>query len=402
MPQVTTTTKHAFRRLLRVTIGVGLTALAVLAAGCGSSSSSSSSGSSSASSSGSTATVAASSTAAASQCEAAARAALAPISGTYKPPAPLPAFDIKKVKNKNVWVVNVISAGYTNGSAQGFAQAARAAGFTPHVYTANGSLPSITAGVQEALAQNAGGILLDADPLQAVVGILGPAVKKGVVVVATGAEEPSGPSLNTAYAVMGINWAQIGAYVADGGLLATNCKGHFLLPGYPYQAILKDYLDGAAAQVKKLCPTACSAHIVDIDTTLPAGQQAAALATAITRYPDTNFVLPESDLTALNTYPVVKSHGLKDGSVNCDPPNLPALNSHAVQLFDICQPPPAYFGWANFDMLARGMAGVAPPTAAEVTQAPFYFSPTTEVNLANPFPQYSGYQSAYLHAWGVG
>lgn len=349
-------------------------------------------------SSGSSSPPSSASSARAATCVSDAKKALAPYSKPMHELTPVSSVDIAKLRSKTVWTIaNATSAPLAIES--GVVAAAHAAKVNVHAVSVSPNIGNAVSAVNEAVAQHAEGIVLDAGTVASLVQPIANATAAHIPFVDVSATaDPNDPLISGEYDHVTSSYTLSGKLEADGILVATQCKANVVmgeLPGIPSQVAVSN---GNVAEFKRLCPT-CVIHVLDIPITDSPVQIQGLVKTELLRYPQTNFFDMNNDAYTLDAYPTLNAAKIREAGVNCDPSILKILAAHDTLVIDICSAPPQYEGWVGFDELARAVNGMP---AQNVSLPIRYVGPNTAINPNNVNAGFGNYQALYEQAWGIG
>lgn len=383
-------------------------AVAVALAACGSSSSSSSTSSAAAAASTSSGSSTAASGTSASACVQQATQLVSQQKAPMPEILPAGSVDMGSLKGKTVWYISPSQAtGYALSVSQGLSAAGKAAGVNITIFDGKGEPTRFTQGVEQAVAQKAGGIVLyGIDPALVPQGLLqAKAAKIPVVSVLTG--KPSPPNGTVAEAI-NENVTGGAKAMADYSAFYTGCKvvgATSFDPVYPSLVTEKETIK---AELARLCSSTCSV----IDHQMSLATMATALAPSvqnlIQRTPKLTTIFATFDQAATYENPAVSSSSSKVKIVGTDglAPNIDSIRKGSAQIADISYVPAPYLGWLSLDQVARAILGK--PTGANGQP---YVLPTqtfdkdnvgTSDAIPSLFPKYANYQSDFTKIWGVG
>jgi ribose transport system substrate-binding protein len=375
---------------------VGALALALGTAAC------SSSGSSSGTSAGTSPSTGSAGTSAASSCVSKATAAANAAKAVPPLVMPTASFDMKKNAGKSVWLIDELPIPELADIANGWEAAAKAAGLVPHVDNTTGTVASWSAGVSQAVSQNAAGIVLLGVPWQVVSGPLAAAAAKKIPVVQFSDGDQNDAPPSTIYSHITSDFNLGGEYMADWVLADSNCQAHvaYLSAGTGAGSSGLEVDTGFANQLKALCAS-CTLAKTDVDIASLATQLPGATQSLLRRYPDTNYVVATFDSLVTFIQPSVAQAGSSakivahDGAAS----NLQTISQGGAQAADVALPPPGYQGWLIMDSLGRGMLGL--PATNEIIVQRLIDKTNVNTSISALFPDYANYQQDFEKLWGL-
>jgi ribose transport system substrate-binding protein len=372
-------------------------------AGCGSSSSSSTSSTAAA---GASSTPAATTPASGSDPVAAAQAKIAAHTAMPQFSPPGPAFDAAKAKGETVWVVptasNIPLVPLVDNAMQ---QALALSGVKTHAVTTTGTTADWVNGMNQAVDQGAGAIvLLSVDPK-----LLGPqiaaATKAHIPVVwnfaVAGDVKQIQPDIAASVPLPFPDSARL---IADDAIVETKGKAHILPVGTAEVRQDKQMLDAQAEELKTVCPD-CKAE-KPINAPLPdwATRMGDAVRTTLLGNSDINFVTPNYDGMEQFIAPAIRqanpSGSIKTASFNGTPSVLKEIGKGIVTA-DVGQSN-RWIGWATADQVLRVMTGTAPVADEKIPVRVWNASNISEATGPNAENGYGdSYVAGYKKLWGV-
>jgi ribose transport system substrate-binding protein len=332
----------------------------------------------------------------------------------------LPAINIAKAKAKGpIWLITCGGGNrFCENLGAGVQQAGAAAGIKTNVYTAATSGDN-TVGIDEAISQHAGAIILVAVDPASVKAPLAAAKKAGIPVVSIGSNDPSDPPEPGVTADVTTSYINSGALNADyliasqGSAANAYCMQTPILPG------TVDVCNGFKAQLAKLCPK-CQYSVGNYDPDTMAQNLQSGIQAAVSKDPSLNFVMCTFDAMCDLAVPAIKaigktsqiSAGSQTGTLE---PNLGWVRSGDVQVVDVGIP--SYWNsWAGVDQALRLMVGAKPaPDAGSLPTKMFThqsLAAQPKLNLTegsgntNEEAAYGTnggalYRNVYLKLWGI-
>jgi ribose transport system substrate-binding protein len=286
--------KSGPRTRRHIALAGALCAAALLASGCSSSSTHATanvSGSKSAYS-----VTSAGSSNATSDCVSRARAKVAAQLGPINQPFPTNPSDASVLRGKTVWLIE-----YSGSNpilltlAKGVEQAALVIGASVKTYDGKSTPSGYNAGIQTAVSQGAGGIVIENIDPSLVPGALNEAAAAHIPVIDSFGPAPDAPYPLGLVGHMTSDPAAIASAQVDYALAHNGCKGRILYAAIQGLEVEDRLVAAAQAEVKALCPQSCSFQSVassgaKLQTDLP--QQ---VESAIQRNSSISYVVAGSD-----------------------------------------------------------------------------------------------------------
>ena len=290
-------------------------AVAIALAACGSTSSSTSSAAAAASStSSSSGSATAASGTSASACVSQATQLVAKQKAPMPELLPADSVDMGSIKGKTVWYISPSQAtGYALSVSQGLSAAGKAAGVNITIFDGKGEPTRFTQGVEQAVAQKAGGIILyGIDPALVPQGLLqAKAAKIPVVSVLTGKPSPSNGTVAEA-----INEDVTGGAkaMADYGAFYTGCKVDGATSFDPVYPSLVTEKETIKAELASLCPSTCKVQDHQMSLATMATALAPSVQNLIQRNSTLNTIFATFDQAATYENPAVTSSSARSRS----------------------------------------------------------------------------------------
>jgi ribose transport system substrate-binding protein len=367
-------------------------ALGALVAACGGGTSSSSGGGTTASSGKDASTAAC-----VQSAQQAVDAAKKPISLVV----PAQGFDMTKNAGKAIWFISPTQAtGYAQRVSKAVQQAASAAGMKAEIYDGKAQPERFNAGIEQAIASKAAGIVTYAINPAIVPTALQDAKKAGIPVIAVATGVPN-PTDGTVKATLSVDLQQEGRLMSQYAAATSNCKLDAAITFDPNQKALTAERDAAAAELAKLCPSTCSSQDHSMSLATMATELGSSIQSLLQRKQDVGVVISTFDTAAMYMAPAIKQTGrpVKLVSTNGLPENLDMVRQGSSQVADISYPPPEYTGWLIVDQLGRSIQG----KPADTTKLPLQLFDKSNLPATNDFaklwPGLANYQAGFKEKW---
>jgi ABC-type sugar transport system substrate-binding protein len=379
-------TPHRPALRFRAPAAVAVAALTITLAACSSSSSGSSA------SGGSTSSAAS----AAGTCLTKAKAVTKQYSAPMHANLPTASVTAAAAKGKKVWFIAPIETAYVEAVQNSFSQAAKAAGLVPVIFNGQGSVTTWNQGINEAVSQHAGGILLLSEDPSLVSGALQSAFAAKIPVVDSDNSNPTDP-LDGLFAHVAADYTEVGKVQGADMLVATGCKLNAFYAGYTVYKNLTEQKDGVTSEISSLCPS-CKFDFYAIDPTTEATKLEPATLTALQRNPSLNLLAGVTDIQVGEMMPALNVTGkhLPLVGQSAQGPWVQWVQSGKMQA-DLAEGDQSYLGWAEVDELLRAMTG----QSAVPEDVPIQLMVKGSFNLSNPYAGLGNYQNTFETLWGV-
>lgn len=323
-----------------------------------------------------------------------------------------PAYNTSAVKGKTLWLILFSGADAAEPAIEsGFKAAASAIGAKAVIFDGKGSPDVYNQGIHQAIAQHAGGIMLEAIDPSEVPGALADAAAAHVPVVDSFNGVPDKPLVTGLDGHIGPSEAADGALRADFALAATGCKTNALYvvaSGLPTEALQGA---GGAAEFKRLCPptnckvTVTSDNLAKLATTVPGD-----VAARLQRDPSTNYIIAGFDaivpLIEQGEHQVGKTVHIVGGSGD----QMEVARQNGIETGEALFAPLTSLGWFWLDTIARAMVGQHPMVQLQLQlfdksnwgTAPVTAVDNTPAALQALYPKMTDYAQQFKKIWGVG
>ncbi|MFD6897223.1 substrate-binding domain-containing protein [Rhodococcus sp. NPDC060086] len=312
------------------------------------------------------------------------------------PEAPL---DLAAAKGKNIWMIMVVTNQFTSAAAEGFKEAAGAAGVKTTVFDGQGQTNKFNEGMAQAIAQKADAIVLLGIEPAMLSGALNDTANAGIPVINALSGDASAPLANGVFANVSADYTANGAALAAWTLVDSNCTATSFLAQPTAIEIYQNMAAGAQQVYREHCPEDCTLDVQEIALANAATDLPQKLATAMKRNPDTGYVLTnwDSGVTFIEpavamTNPDARILG-RDGIAT----SLDAIRSDKGQDVTVAAPPEAWLGWVMVDDAIRAITGAQPSGIVIPTRL------VDETNIgesnADVSPNYNDFPTAFTRAW---
>jgi len=316
--------------------------------------------------------------------------------------APPTGLDMEALKGKTFWFINSGDTTFNQDNLAAFTEAGKAAGVNVKAYQARGTVNGMNAGVAQAVAQGADGIVLFAVDPELVATPLKKALDAGIPVVDAFNGGPDNP-LDGLFGHVTMDPSVSGGMAADWMLADSECSASAAAFAATVYQIQKEMGEGAEAEFKRLCPDDCKISLESFDLAKVATELGTKTQSVLRRDSSIDYLFPVFDSGVNYVVPAVQQSGRADeikiiGHDGVDT-NLADIRAGGGQDATIAFPPTAWIGWAMFDQLARGALGLE---AADWT-IPMRLVDTTNIGEDDSelFPAYQGFQDKFQEAWNA-
>ncbi|NQX27290.1 substrate-binding domain-containing protein [Microbacteriaceae bacterium VKM Ac-2854] len=312
--------------------------------------------------------------------------------------APETGLDLASLSGDTVWFITVSMNQFSTDMADGVQAAVDAAGMKLVKYDGQGTANRFNEGIEQAVAQDAAGIILVGIDPAVVSSALAEAEAAGIPIQNTLNGDPDDEIPTGMYGNLTSDFTIDGATAVDWALVDGGCDVNMTVIYSSGVGVWQKMADGAKAEMEEACPD-CTINLLDVDIAKVATDVGSQLQTALQKDPDTNYVYPVWDSAVPYVTPVLSAANSSAKIVSRD--GLEANIEMIVagdQDMTIAMPTTGWIGWIAFDSLARNILGDADPG---------YVIPTHIIDTANVgdgsaeevWPNYVGYEDAFTEAW---
>lgn len=314
------------------------------------------------------------------------------------PTAPL---DVSSLAGKSLWFITVSMNQFSTDMAAGVKEAADAAGVETVLYDGQGSGNRFTEGMNQALAQDAGGIILVGIEPSLISSELAAAEAAGIPVLNTLNSAPDDAVPDGTFANFTSDFTADGRTAAEWALKDSGCDLDLVVVKASTIPVWNYLAEGAEAAVAELCPDTCTTTTLDLDAANIATDLSSQLQTALQKDPDVNYVFVVWDSGVPYAQPVVAASGTNAKILARDGISASLeMVAAGTQDLTVATPPPGWIGWAASDDVFRAMLG-AEPSGLVVPTRLIDADNVGDGSTADVSPNYTDYQSAFEKLWGV-
>lgn len=314
---------------------------------------------------------------------------------------PASPIDMKENAGKSLWLISAGQTEFTQSVGDGFVQAAEAAGMSAKYVQAKGQVTLMQNLVDQAVAANAGGIVLFNITPETVQAQLARATEAGVTVIDFNNGDPGDPLQPGVFAHVASTFSDDGKKTADWMLADSDCQVNMATFTIPTVAVVDLMINGAIEQLAAKCPT-CKVAENDFSYATFASALGPQAETVMRRDPGINYINPAADAFASVISPVLQASGLTvkitghDGNSS----NLKAMaEGNTLQAMTVAAPPADYTGWALVDQLGRGMLGM-PPADWALPGRIIDSKNIGDGTDADVYPGFEDFSKLFTAAWG--
>jgi ribose transport system substrate-binding protein len=275
---------------------------------------------------------------------------------------PSTAPPLEKVKGKSVWFIAAgLQFEVVANIAKGFEQAATTAGLVPVVYDGRANVSGWNAGVEAAVAQKAGAIILHGVDPKLVSGPLEEAQKAGIPVIDSTNGSNRAPLLLGLKAHVSFDYSQHGIWAANYALHESGCQGSIGLVYTPVFTAQVEIRDAAQKVIAEKCPS-CRFVVQEIAAPKVATEGGQIVLSMVRRNPNMKVIITTADLYARVFVPPLEAEHSSVKLVGWEghPTNLGYIKERKIQTAGTVWPPAQLYGWLQVDQVARLMAGEPP------------------------------------------
>lgn len=273
------------------------------------------------------------------------------------------SFDMASNEGKTIWFISPSQAvPYTAAVSEGAKEAAEAAGMRLVVFDGKGRVTEWNKGIQQAVAQKADGIILQAIDPRLVSGAIARAESAGIPIVDSDNGDPDAELTDGVDAHVTVDYTGIGKRWAQYIVSQTGGEPTKVAVFYdPAFQADQNKIDGLTAELERLCPD-CELIVERFSVATFAQDLPGRVQNVLRREPDVGWLV--AGFGAQVRYII---QGMRQGdaddvrliAVSAEPENLELIADGEMLEADIGVPTD-WLGWAQVDELGRLMAGADP------------------------------------------
>jgi ribose transport system substrate-binding protein len=324
---------------------------------------------------------------------------------------PGPAIDAKKLQGKTVLILSVDQrVPILASAARSTQEAARAVGLKTPLFDAKGEFPKMAQGIQQAINQKVGALILLGIPAQALPGPLKKLKAAGIPSVSVLNNEPeadqpgqgAGPNV---YATSAPSYKKGGALAADKAIVDTNGQAKVALINSKELLPASAVIAGLKSSLSK-----CTTCKIVSETSIPLTEWATKLTpnaqSIIRKNPDLNYILPIFDDMGIFVTAGIRQAGaagkVHTAALDGTPAALKLVAQGDVFTADPGQPN-GWLGWHTLDQAMRGMLKLKPGDP-EIPVRFFDKEDLKGVDVNDIDAPYGNpdYRGGFKKLWGVG
>jgi len=313
---------------------------------------------------------------------------------------------VSRFAGKTIWVITSdYSVPFIQAIVRNMKDAAQVAGLKLQVYDGKGVTQTAANGIQQAVGAGAAAITIISVNTQYVASAVKGANDAKIPVVGILSTDAHQPIEKGAAAEVTIDYALSGKELVAYSVANTNgpVSGFFLtLPSIAtFDAMKQGVKDGFS----QFCSSKCKINIANLTEGNFKNETQSNTASALLRYPDTNWVFPAIDAMAQFAIPSIvtagKAKSVHLGSINAFEANLKFIVQGNVQSVDVGNSN-SWLGWAAIDRTLRAMAG-EPPSVVTVPVRLFDKNNLKGIDISDESKLFPGvdFRPKYKKLWGV-
>jgi ribose transport system substrate-binding protein len=312
--------------------------------------------------------------------------------------APSEPLDLAAVSGKTIWFITVTMNQFSSDMLAGVEEAAAAAGVSVKAFDGQGNTNRYSEGIEQAVAQDAAGIILVGIDPAVVSSALAEAESAGIPVQNTLNSDPTDPLAPGLYGNLTSDFSADGATVADWAMADSGCDTDMVVVYSTAIRVWDLMAQAAKEEIEAQCED-CTVTMLDVDLANVATDVGAQLQSALQKNPDVNYIYPVWDSAVTYVTPVVAAAGSDAKVLSRDglAANI-AWVEDGTQALTVGTPPTDWLGWLAVDDLLRAVTG-AP--------APGYVIPTRVIDATTVgdgtndaiWPAYIDFQTAFTTTW---
>ncbi|MGC0239476.1 sugar ABC transporter substrate-binding protein [Arthrobacter sp. SD76] len=308
--------------------------------------------------------------------------------------------DTAAVAGKNVWIVTALVNQWGSELFDGMKAAADEAGIKTTLYDGQGQVNRYNAGIQQAIAEKADGIILVSIDPAVVSQSLVDAKAAGIPVQNFYSGDPNDQLPEGIYGNVAATPTEDGIAQAKWVLANSGCKANVVLVHSSQVGVWAKLVEGAKSVFEEYCPTECKLTVLDIDLANVSTDVGSQLTSALQRDPDTNYVWSSWDSAVTFINPVLSASNFQGVFLSHD-----GLQTAVQEIVDgghldstAAWPPPAWIGWVSLDDMARHLAG-AKPNGIVVPTRILDTENIGDGSQGKTFENYVGFEDKFVNAW---
>jgi ABC-type sugar transport system substrate-binding protein len=314
---------------------------------------------------------------------------------------PSQQIDMAANSGKEYWLLLTLVNQFSGAIADGFENAAEAAGVKGVVFDGKGTVNEWNKGLNQAVAQGADAIILWGIPPELVQEGLQAAVDAGIPVIDSvngSVDDPLQPGVLAHVDVNAFEW---GDALASWMLVESDCNANVGVVWPPAFGGLDKIANQTRDTLAERCPecqfVSAEMDVANLATTLPEQTR-----TMLTANPDLNFFTPLFDSAVTFAAPVVEEFsGVQIGSHDGVPSSLDMVRAGGPQTMDMTYPPNEYLGWSLLSIVAGLSQGLEPDPALLRIPERMVTSENIPATNEEIWPAYVDFQPTFLEAWGI-
>lgn len=317
---------------------------------------------------------------------------------------PTEPFDMSQNRGKTVWFISpTLGLPIQRDIIAGYEEAAEVAGINVRVWDGKGLPAEQNKGIQQAIAQGADGIHIQAIDPGLVDGSLEDAAEADIPVIESQNREPDEPVPSPIFGQTTFSFAGAGKLLADYVIANSDGQANVLYFNDPEFPALIAQEKGVKSEFERLCPD-CTLEIQHFRVATFQTELPSTVATLLRRHPDTDWIIVCFDGAVVFVEQGVRSvpgaeENVRLVSADAVEDNLKAIRAgRTIQEADVGLPL-NWFGWANLDLLGRAMLD---ETAVRSVELPVRF--LTEENLPASDDDLfvsANWREEYKRLWGI-
>ena len=335
------------------------------------------------------------------QCVADAEAAVAAGQQPIPVKGPSTPLDMSALAGKSIWNILIFTNEFTGAVTAGLEEAAAEAGIDVTIFDGQGDPNEWNLGVEQAIAQGADAIILQAVAPGAVSAPLADAAAAGIAVVDIfngSFDQPLPPGV---FAHVAPDFRASGELMANWMLADSGCDVRAAIFGIRALPLHDDMMVAAEATIEAACD--CKAVLEDVDPTTIGSDFAPNVSAVLGREGDINYLFPVWD----GLMPLAKTAAegfdvtfLGHDGVSSNLDDIRA-GGPGAQSATGAFPPNEWIGWALLDQVGRALAGEEPLDWVVPHAAIDSGNVGPSNDQLGPYAEWANYRDAFREAWGL-
>jgi len=316
---------------------------------------------------------------------------------------PSDKLDGAQLAGKSVWLLEPAPAPYWAEVERGFKAAAKALDMKLNIVNAQGQLPNMVRGIDQAVASGADGIVLGAWDPASVANQVKAAEEAGIPVLLAMQFDPGSTKAEGIAQHTSVSFVRMGEVIAAEMLRATSCDLNVVAPFPAGATNVGTMKDQTASTIEDLCGDACTYKASEF----PLAQTATALGplavSKLNADPSANYV----QATFSSAGPLIEA-SMQQASLDVPiagtgggDPDLNSLSTGGLMKANVIYAPGEYTGWVLVDGIARLVSGEQIDDKEIPVRLVTAESAADGITPANLWDGFGTFPAEFTKAWGL-